>query len=542
MASVRVANVQDLPAIHALMRQSFAAMNDIYGETMREKHAQRAEDIITLELNEQSFCAQYFDNPGSSFWVAVSEDGIVLGCIGVTKSNEEEGERLRAAVDQKCRSGGIGSKLMSTLLDHAIQHSIKRIIVNTANPNAMRFYRKHGFVDVQPWSIAATPDVTVHGVKMVKYLGEKLVRRVAVVGGTHGNERVGVELVKQWVRDAAPLQRPTVQTTPLLGNPAAVTLWQRYVDKDLNRQFEEGCTETESVEGARARYLVSRLGANGTDAADFLIDLHSSSSNVGVMAILCAGASDLTALRLVHHLQKHFPDLRVGLWPNSRAKAFSMDSVCPSGITFEIGPLTHGCLSQHWLSVTEKLVQLSLDYLDQRNALLLNEARSTVEISSEAGVRCYDKVVRHPSECAALREVSIDLCPHSLQPATFPPIECYANITKISYPRVVCSDPVTAFSEEEAAPLSADPMTMVLHPDMDGKDWQELEEGRPLFVSLKGDDVIVWKHEEFVPKPALQRPWEEQSHATYPAFVNEAAYQKDGIAMALFKKTTLNVY
>lgn len=62
-------------------------------------------------------------------------------------------------------------------------------------------------------------------------------RRVAIFGGTHGNEMSGVMLVNLWVKNSAEIQRKRVETKPFITNPRAVEKCTRYVDTDLNRAF-----------------------------------------------------------------------------------------------------------------------------------------------------------------------------------------------------------------------------------------------------------------------------------------------------------------
>lgn len=62
-------------------------------------------------------------------------------------------------------------------------------------------------------------------------------RRVAIFGGTHGNEMSGVTLVNLWVKNSAEIQRKGVETKPFITNPRAVEKCTRYVDTDLNRAF-----------------------------------------------------------------------------------------------------------------------------------------------------------------------------------------------------------------------------------------------------------------------------------------------------------------
>lgn len=62
-------------------------------------------------------------------------------------------------------------------------------------------------------------------------------RRVAIFGGTHGNEMSGVTLVNLWVKNSAEIQRKRIETRAFITNPKAVEKCARYVDTDLNRAF-----------------------------------------------------------------------------------------------------------------------------------------------------------------------------------------------------------------------------------------------------------------------------------------------------------------
>lgn len=62
-------------------------------------------------------------------------------------------------------------------------------------------------------------------------------RRVAIFGGTHGNEMSGVTLVNLWMKNGIEIQRKGVEVKPFITNPKAVEKCTRYVDTDLNRAF-----------------------------------------------------------------------------------------------------------------------------------------------------------------------------------------------------------------------------------------------------------------------------------------------------------------
>ena len=114
---------------------------------------------------------------------------------------------------------------------------------------------------------------------------------------------------------------------------------------------------------------------------DFIIDLHTSTSNTGNMAMIAGGKEDIVALRVAHHLQSHgFPELRITVSNGTKAAAYSLDSLAPSGLAFEVGPLVHGTITSAALETTRSLVLATLDYIDQRNQLLLSGS-----VPSEAG-------------------------------------------------------------------------------------------------------------------------------------------------------------
>ena len=102
--------------------------------------------------------------------------------------------------------------------------------------------------------------------------------RVVVVGGTHGNEYTGVWLEKA-LRD---------KSETIVGNPAAVEANRRFLDEDLNRCFLRSKLDAppETREAQRAREVDAALGPKGSDnAADLVIDLHTTTANMGVTMI-----------------------------------------------------------------------------------------------------------------------------------------------------------------------------------------------------------------------------------------------------------------
>ena len=129
------------------------------------------------------------------------------------------------------------------------------------------------------------------------------VRRVAIVGGTHGNELLGVQLVGLLQSRPEEVRRPSFSSTCLLANPEAVLQNRRYVSLDLNRCFGAAALsaapgESDGVEGRRARELDALLGpkASGDDdvapRCDLCLDVHTTTSDMGT-CLMMAKEDDL---------------------------------------------------------------------------------------------------------------------------------------------------------------------------------------------------------------------------------------------------------
>uniref|UniRef100_A0AAY5KI67 Aspartoacylase n=1 Tax=Esox lucius TaxID=8010 RepID=A0AAY5KI67_ESOLU len=117
-------------------------------------------------------------------------------------------------------------------------------------------------------------------------------RRVAIFGGTHGNEMSGITLVNLWIKNGKEIQRKGVETKPFITNPRAVEKCTRYVDTDLNRAFTTENLSAPSgddlpYEVKRAQQINEIFGPKGSpDAYDVIFDLHNTTSNMGCTLIL----------------------------------------------------------------------------------------------------------------------------------------------------------------------------------------------------------------------------------------------------------------
>ncbi|RUM65819.1 MAG: aspartoacylase [Sulfurospirillum sp.] len=196
-----------------------------------------------------------------------------------------------------------------------------------------------------------------------------MIRRVAVTGGTHGNELTGVYLVKKWQQNPELVQRESFETLTLHTNPEAIKACRRYIDRDLNRSFATADLENppNHYEAKRACELNALLGPKGAEqtAVDFILDLHSTTANMG-LSLVVSSDSPLT-WEAVRYLCAKVPELKVYRWRGDEEDAF-VDSIAPNGFAIEVGPVPQGVLRSDLFMKTEALVYHLLDFFERRNS------------------------------------------------------------------------------------------------------------------------------------------------------------------------------
>ncbi|HEU5122032.1 MAG TPA: succinylglutamate desuccinylase/aspartoacylase family protein [Candidatus Saccharimonadales bacterium] len=88
---------------------------------------------------------------------------------------------------------------------------------------------------------------------------------IFVLGGTHGNEPLGVALVDSLNKD------PITDVDQVVANEQAATLGERYIDTNLNWQTKP---EDNSYEGRRLRWLMGRCAHAGV-----ILDFHNAAAS-----------------------------------------------------------------------------------------------------------------------------------------------------------------------------------------------------------------------------------------------------------------------
>ena len=261
--------------------------------------------------------------------------------------------------------------------------------------------------------------------------------RVAIVGGTHGNELTGAYLIKKFEHFPSLVQRPTFETLTLLGNPRAFKIGTRYVEKDLNRCFlatDLNNPHLSTYEDHRAKEISQILGSEENNQVDFVIDLHSTTSNMGLTVILGQEENPLV-LELVAYLTSVNPSVKIFRWSNTQNNSF-LRSLCPQAIAIEVGAISHGVLHPGYFEQTEKLIYTILDFLDKNN-------QNKIQVGSGK-------------------------------------ITIYQATKLVDYPR------------DENGELTA-----MIHPQLMSQDYQALKPRDPMFLSFNGK-VITYQGESTV--------------------------------------------
>ncbi|XP_053473679.1 aspartoacylase [Ictalurus furcatus] len=200
-------------------------------------------------------------------------------------------------------------------------------------------------------------------------------RRVAIFGGTHGNEMSGIMLVSMWTKNDFEIRRSRVHIEPFISNPRAVEKCARYIDTDLNRAFTEENLSTAGgdelpYEVRRVKEINQIFGPKGSpDAYDVIIDLHNTTSNMGSTLIL-ESSTDHFTLQMVHYIKKAMApeSCMVLLTEHPQLKYSTTRSVAKHAVGFEVGPQPQGVLRSNIFQSMRMIVKHALDFIEMFNS------------------------------------------------------------------------------------------------------------------------------------------------------------------------------
>jgi aspartoacylase len=173
-------------------------------------------------------------------------------------------------------------------------------------------------------------------------------RTIAVTGGTHGNERGGIWTVRNLLAHPDLFAFAGLEVRGILSHPGAIERNVRYLDRDLNRCFGpellQARKDSPELERRRALELRDEICPNGI-SPDLLVDLHNTTSNMGVTWILTS--LDPLLVWLATRALGRDPRTRILHTPETAQSNIFLPSLGAREITLEIGPVAHGTES-HW--------------------------------------------------------------------------------------------------------------------------------------------------------------------------------------------------
>lgn len=264
------------------------------------------------------------------------------------------------------------------------------------------------------------------------------IERVAIVGGNHGNELTGVHLVKKFQKYPNLIDRASFETLALLGNLKAIEQGKRYIDKDLNRCFtNQGLQNPQlsSYEDTRAKAIQHILQPQNQPFVDVIVDLHSTTANMGLSLIFCDMHPFL--LRLGAYLSSTNPMVKVFVNQQSREGGF-LRSLCELGFVIEVGAVAQNILNAELFQQTEQLIYGILDYFEGYNQGNIPQTNSTL---------------------------------------TF-----YQYIKSVDYPRSDSGD-----------------IQAMIHPHLQFRDYEPLNPDDPMFLTFEGKNILYQEESTVYP-------------------------------------------
>jgi len=289
------------------------------------------------------------------------------------------------------------------------------------------------------------------------------VKSVVVIGGTHGNEYTGVFVSKALARRLKREKKPyrTFELSTIIANPEAHRQNKRFIDEDLNRQFSYKALEERdeshlmtNAEARRAMELNQILGpkfsANKDSCAspktDMLIDLHTTTSNMGTTLIVAQG-DPLTTKAAAYVMLKCRKENKISVLMHTHKDQKSrphLSSIAPHCFSIEAGPVPQGVLRHDIVENTQEALEATLQFIERYNEHPEEVDEELRQAFPSGRITCYVSV-------ASQRKGEIS--------------------SKIDWP----SDP-----ENPNFP------SWMVHKSIQDKDFAEIRTGDPLFVDLDG--------------------------------------------------------
>lgn len=270
----------------------------------------------------------------------------------------------------------------------------------------------------------------------------RLVHKILITAGTHGNEMSGIEYVKNLQANEQIHAQLLGQTSDIdielaIVNKLAVEKRTRYVEEDLNRQFSQeklSALAGDNLEHQLAIEFNLAFGPKYEPTRDLVIDIHNTTSNMGPTLIILQ--SDEFHQKMAQYVKANMPEAIILIEDHIPYKLHPyLCTIGKTGIMIEVGPQPHSVLRPSAYLQTEEMTKLVVTFCDLWNK----------------------KTLGHLDVVDAFRlteEVYFPLCPAGKKLA-------------------------------------------MIHPSLQNNDFMILNKGEPAFLTFEGE-TIYWEGEEDV--------------------------------------------
>lgn len=164
---------------------------------------------------------------------------------------------------------------------------------------------------------------------------------ILFIGGTHGDEPIGVEILKG-------LEQERQDFDWIIGNPKALEKGEREFEGDLNRSGP-GDPKAKNYASRRAAEIIEQ-----TQNYRYVVDVHGSIKDMGIFIIITNPTEENLKLASLLNIN------RIAIWPSvSSEQSDALSEYYPCGIEIECGEKNNPVIKQQ---IHEALV----DFLDSR--------------------------------------------------------------------------------------------------------------------------------------------------------------------------------
>lgn len=307
------------------------------------------------------------------------------------------------------------------------------------------------------------------------------ISEIVVLGGTHGNERTGVAALQIIQNSLSQYAYSSIKNIlPILANPKAILKNTRYVNADLNRQFQYSyinrknfeylmreAKDSNIYEKYRALEIRQEIGAL-EKPHPFVLDFHTTTANTKTCLII--PNQDVWTRNLCEYIYKNIPEITLFCETVPPEEDLTSSSLGARSLTLEIGPVMQGVVLEEplkkMLQVFEKICE---------GIHLLNQ---TTTLPQDTPLFQKNKVVHVSGQ--------------------------------VDYPR-----------DEMGIPVA------YIHPDFMHSDFQPLKLEQPIFKTLIGNTLFL---KDIIDSCLPLKSQLEQGKEVVPIFIGESAYLEKRIA------------